>query len=153
MIIRFMKHGQGSCAAAEAYLLGEKDAKGEVRSGVKVLKGDMRITAKLADSLEFKNKYTSLVIAWHPSDKPTDVEIEEVLNEFEALAFAGLESSQYNMTAVLHIESSGSKHVHIVIPRVELQTGNSTNIAPPNYQGFDYLSDYLNESKGVAFAR
>lgn len=143
-----MKHGQGSCAKAEAYLLGEKDAKSELRSGVRVIKGDMHITTQLADSLEFKNKYTSLVIAWHPSDKPTDGEVEEVLGEFEALAFSGLGSNQYNMTAVLHTEKDGSRHVHIVIARVELQTGNSMNVAPPNYRGFDYLSDYLNESKG-----
>lgn len=143
-----MKHGQGSCATAEAYLLGEKDAKGEFRSGVKVLKGDMHITAQLADALEFKNKYTSLVIAWHPFDKPTNHEIEDVLSAFVGLAFAGLESCQYNLTAVLHVEMNGSRHVHIIIPRVELQTANSMNIVPPNYRGFNYLCDYLNESKG-----
>ena len=38
-----------------------------------------------------ERKYTSVVIAWAPDDRPTDAQIEAVLDEFEKTAWAGLE--------------------------------------------------------------
>jgi len=80
--------------------------------------------------LDFKHRYTSGVIAWHKDDAPTDEQIAQVLDDFERVAFAGLEPNQYTYYAVLHEESNGAKHVHVIAPRVELSTGKSMNIAP-----------------------
>ena len=93
--------------------------------------------------------YTSGVIAWSKSDNPTDAEVSEVLDEFEKHAFAGLQPNQYHFTAVLHEEDDGSKHVHFLVPRIELETGKALNIAPPGHEKyFDPLRDYFNYSKG-----
>src|SRR5690606_8316263 len=68
---------------------------------------------------------------------------------FEKHAFAGLQPDQYHFTAVLHQEDDGSKHVHFLVPRIELDTGKALNIAPPGHEYyFDPLRDYFNYKHG-----
>ncbi len=151
MHIKFLKHGRGDPAAAASYLLDEYDHLNVKRAGVEVLRGDPAVFSALADSLCKTRvwKYSSAVIAWSKDDDPSDEEIERTLNGFESVAFAGLKPSQYHMTAVLHVEKDGAKHVHILAPRCELLTGKSLNIAPPTQRkDFDYLRNYLNAHYG-----
>ena len=91
MHVKFIARGTGSAKAAAEYLLGERDSAGELREGVDVLRGDPEMVAAVADTLEFEHKYTSGVIAWAPEDRPTDAQIEAVLDKFEDTAWAGLE--------------------------------------------------------------
>ena len=152
MLIKMLRHGTGSAARAASYVLDEKDHMNIVRPHVEVLCGDPHLFAKIADSSPFKHKYTSAVIAFAEEDRPTDVEIKDVLKQFEALAFSGLEPDQYHLTAVLHQEPSGSKHVHILVPRLELRSGKAMNIAPPGkfQKHFHSLQDKLNFEYGWA---
>jgi hypothetical protein len=145
MHIKFISTGKGSASAAKDYLLQKEDHKGIVRADIQVLRGNPEHVTKLAESLEFKHKYTSGVIAWHKDDAPTDNQIAQVLDDFERVAFAGLEPSQYAYYAVLHENTDGAKHIHVITPRVELSTGLSMNIAPPNHQKtYDVLVDKYN---------
>ena len=64
-------------------------------------RGNPDMVAAVADSLDFERKYRSAVIAWAPEDRPTDEQIEAVLDEFEKTAWAGLEPDRYAWTAVL----------------------------------------------------
>jgi hypothetical protein len=145
MHIKFISRGKGSARSAEEYLLQEHDHNGEIRADVQVLRGNPSHVSQLADSLDFKHRYTSGVIAWHVDDNPTDNQIDQVLDDFERVAFAGLEPNQYSYYAVLHEESNGAKHVHVIAPRVELSSGKSLNIAPPNWQKtYDVLVDKYN---------
>jgi hypothetical protein len=57
-------------------------------------------------------------------------QIQEVLNDFEKHAFSGLDPSQYHLFAVLHTDDDGSKHIHVLAPRLDIQSGKSLNIAP-----------------------
>ena len=107
MHIRFLARGTGNAKKAAEYLLGERDSKGQPRAGVEVLRGDPRQVAAVADSLEFKHRYTSAVIAWAPEDAPTDKQIGRTLDEFERIAWAGLDPDRYAWSAVLHRESGG----------------------------------------------
>jgi hypothetical protein len=78
-------------------------------------------------------------------DSPTPEQIDEVLDEFERVAFSGLETDQYTYYAVYHGEGNGAGHIHIVVPRVELQTGKAMNIAPPgHHKTYDLLVDKFN---------
>jgi hypothetical protein len=145
MHIKFLSRGKGSAKDAETYLTQEHDHKGEVRADVQVLRGNPSFVSELADSLEFDHRYTSGVIAWHVDDNPTNEQIDQVLNDFERVSFAGMDASQYAYYAVLHEEANGAKHVHVVSARVELSTGKSMNIAPPNWQKtYDVLVDKYN---------
>ena len=149
MHIKFLPHGKGLATAAVDYLVGERDAEGQRRDGVEVLRGNPDMVAAVADSLDFERKYTSVVIAWAPDDRPTDEQIEAVLDEFEKTAWAGLEPDRYAWTAVLHREGGGGVHAHILAAQCDLETGRSLNIAPPGWQRtFDPLRDAFNHEHG-----
>lgn len=151
MHIKFMKHGSGSAGKAVKYLLGEKDHAGVVRSEVSVLRGSPEVVAKVADSLDFKLKYRSAVIAWAPDDKPTEQDIEGVLDDFEKAMAGGLDPARLSYAAVLHREESGGCHIHILAARVDLETGRSFNPAPPGWQNtYDPLRDMWNLEKSWA---
>ena len=149
MHLKFLPHGKGSARAAVDYLVGERDAEGQEREGVEVLRGNPDMVAAVADSLEFERKYRSGVIAWAPDDRPTDEQIEAVLDEFEKTAWAGLEPDRYAWTAVLHRERGGGVHAHVLAAQCDLETGRSLNIAPPGWQRtFDPLRDAFNHEHG-----
>lgn len=151
MHVKFLSHDKGSGRAAIGYLMGTCDSHGELRADVQVLRGNPEQVGQLIDSLKFVNRYSSAVVAFHVDDAPTDAEIQTVLDDFERVAFAGLEKNQYTWAAVLHQESDGSRHIHIIAPRVELTTGHSMNIAPPGWQKrYDPLRDALNYEHGWA---
>ena len=105
MYVKFLGRGSGSAGAAAEYLLEERNAAGEEREEVEVLRGDPWRVAEVADSLEFGYRYTSGVIAWAPEDDPGEDEIEQTLEEFERTAWAGLEEERYAWSAVLHREA------------------------------------------------
>ena len=149
MHVKFIDRGTGSAGAAVDYLLGERDAAGQPRAGVEVLRGDPEQVAAVADSLEFEHKYRSAVIAWAPEDRPADAQIEAVLDEFEKTTWAGFDADRYSWTAVLYREQGGGVHVHVLTARCDLETGKSLNIAPPGWrQTFDPLRDALNDEHG-----
>ena len=149
MHIKCLRRGTGSAGKAAGYLVGERDAMGREREGVEVLRGDPDMVAAVADSLEFEHKYRSIVIAWAPEDRPTDAQINAVLDEFEKTAWAGLEPDRYAWTAVLHREHGGGVHVHVLTARCDLETGKSLNIAPPGWQKtFGPLRDAFNHEHG-----
>ena len=151
MHVKFLAHGTGSGARASAYLLGAHDHTGAERAGVTVLRGDPALFAAVADSLPFQQRYSSAVISWAAEEAPTAAEIDEVLADFEALAFAGLEPEDYHMTVVQHDEPDGGAHVHILIPRVHLGSGKSFNPAPPGQRDDFYaVRDKHNHAKGWA---
>ena len=91
MHIKFLARGTGSARAAADYLLGARDATGQLREGVEILQGDPHQVGAVADALAFEHKYTSGVIARAPDDTPTDAQIGAVIDAFEQTAWAGLE--------------------------------------------------------------
>ena len=151
MLIKFSKHGTGNAFKACTYLMQSRDWTGSPRKEVKVIRGDPELVAEKAEALKFVHRYTSGVIAWSPEDDPSGEEIEEVIEEFERTAFAGLSPERYLWSAVLHKDDKGGVHVHVYAARVELLTGKSLNIAPPGWQKtFDELCRYFNYRKGWA---
>ena len=149
MIIKFLSNGTGDPQLAASYLIGEHDHLGDKRAGVEIVRGDPIVFAAIASSLNFKYCYTSVVINWSPEDDVSDEHLNEVLDLFEEHAFSGFRSEQYHMTAVMHADDDGSRHLHILIPRVELTTGKSLNVAPPGHRYyFDPLRDFLNHKYG-----
>jgi len=93
MHIKFLKHGTGSIKKAVDYLTRQRDHKNEKRPQVRVLRGNPSLIKKLEPALKNKYKYSSAVIAFAPSDQLTNRQKNEVLNEFERVAFAGLEKN------------------------------------------------------------
>ena len=125
MHIKFLARGTGSARAAADYLLGARDATGQLREGVEVLRGDPHQVAAVADALGFEHKYTSGVIAWAPDDTPTDAQIEAVLDEFERTAWAGLEHAVPAPARILERELVGLGRGHHQAPRRREQLGEA----------------------------
>lgn len=145
MHIKFLDHGKGSAAHASAYVLDKLDHLGNVRAGVEVLRGDATTFNAVCNASPHLWKYTSGVIAWSKEDDPTNEQIQEVLDDFEKHAFAGLEQLQYHLFAVQHTDEDGSKHIHVLTPRLDIQSGKSLNIAAPGHEKhFDSFRDYFN---------
>jgi hypothetical protein len=115
-----------------------------------VLRGSPETTRRLIDNINNKYKYTSGVIAFHVDDAPTEEQQKQLMDDFERLAFAGLESDQYDILWVRH-QHEGNTELHMVSPRVELFTGKALNIAPPGHAKFyDALRDSWNYGQGWA---
>lgn len=144
MLIKFLKHGKGGGKGPVNYVMS-RDGREIVPE---LILGDPKVTMDLIDSLEFKHRYTSGVIAFHESDNPTRSDINEVIEFFEKNAFAGLENDQYNSLWVCH-RDKGKVELHFIVPRVELATGKSLNIQPPgDERRYNEIRDYLNEKNG-----
>ena len=146
MHIRFLPYGTGNPQNALAYLLAAHDHNGVLRPEVRVLRGNPELVADLAESLSFVHRYTSVMINWHIDDDPSEAEVMGVLEDFERVAFAGMDPDQYSSAAIWH-----GGHVHIFAARVELRSGLSHNMAPPGRQkAFDHLRDHWNHKMGWA---
>lgn len=154
MHVKFFPTGKGGGKGPTKYLTDEaiyKDGELIVRDPLpEVLRGDVSITRSLIDSSKNEWKYTSGVIAFHADDSPTEAQQQQVMDDFERLAFAGLEPDQYNILWVRHTHE-GNVELHMVTPRLELESGKALNIAPPGHSAaFDSLRDAWNYEQGWA---
>ncbi|WP_432481151.1 relaxase/mobilization nuclease domain-containing protein [Moraxella sp. ZY200743] len=117
MIVKFFSRGRGNCSATMNYLLGkDKD-----REQAKVLQGNPELTERLADNLEFKNRYTVGVLSFQESNLDDNAK-REIMASFEKSLLAGLDQDQYDITWIEH-KDKDRLELNFVIPNVELTTG------------------------------
>lgn len=118
MIVKFLPNkGGGSAKATMNYMLGAK----RDREGAKLLRGNPLLTERLADNLDFKNRYTVGVLSFEESDIP-EHQKHEIMARFEESLLAGLDSDQYDITWIEH-RDKGRLELNFIIPNVELGTG------------------------------
>ncbi len=150
MMITFLAQGRGNIHLAVNYCSGDIDANGMARDEVRVLRGSPRMVEDVAAALPFNEKYKSAVIAWAPGDIPTETDLQQLLDDFAEVSFAGLDPERFSWTAFLHV----AKHkidLHILIANVDVGTGKHFNAAPPGWQkDFDPLRDMWNHRMGWA---
>ncbi|MDL2286649.1 relaxase/mobilization nuclease domain-containing protein [Desulfococcaceae bacterium OttesenSCG-928-F15] len=147
--MKVFPHGQGGGDGPTHYLV-RPDYPGRDEQPPEVLRGDVETTRDLIDSLDTKWKFTAGVLSWHPDDAVTPEQERRVMDDFEEMAFAGLESDQRNILWVRH-SHAGHHELHFVIPRVELSSGKAFNPCPPGWQkNFDVFRDMHNHREGWA---
>jgi hypothetical protein len=113
-----------------------------------VVKGEPEQTRRLIDSIDNKWKYTSGVCSWAPGEVVTPEQEQELIAEFEKVAFAGLEEHQRDILWVRH-QHADHHELHFITPRVELETGKALNAFAPGWQkDFDPLRDKFNYQHG-----
>lgn len=143
MYIKVFPHGKGRGEKAVQYLVNTAYANRK-DNPPKVLRGDPDMTASLINSLPFVWKYTSGVLSWSSEDKVSQEEEQKLMDDFENVAFAGLEKGQYSILWVRH-RHANHHELHFIIPRVELYQGKSFNAFSPGWQkDFDVLRDFYN---------
>lgn len=118
MIVKFLgNRGGGNAAAVMNYMLG----KDRNRDGAVLISGDPELTARMADNLNFKNRYTVGVLSFEESDLEQQQK-DKIMQSFENTLLAGLERDQYDITWIEH-RDKGRLELNFVIPNVELSTG------------------------------
>ena len=149
MYMKVFPHGQGAGEGPTHYLV-RPDYPGRDERPPEVLRGDPEQTRALIDSMDNKWKFTARVLSWHPDDKVTPEQEQRLMDDFERVAFAGLEPDQRNILWVRRIHADHHE-LHFVIPRVELSGGKAFNACPPGWQKhFDVLRDLHNHREGWA---
>ena len=118
MIVKILGNkGGGSAGAAIDYMLGkERD-----REGAILISGDPDLTARLADNLDFQNRYTVGVLSFEEANLE-EQQKQEIMQSFEETLLAGLDRDQYDITWIEHTDK-GRLELNFVIPNVELSTG------------------------------
>lgn len=131
MLMKVFPHGIGEGDKPSRYLV-RPDYPGRDTAPPQVLRGDPAMTRALIDSIERRWKFTSGVLSWHPDEKISEAQEEEVMDAFERVAFAGLEPDQRNILWVRHTHA-GHHELHFLIPRLELSSGKDFNACPPGW--------------------
>ncbi|WP_299729063.1 relaxase/mobilization nuclease domain-containing protein [uncultured Tateyamaria sp.] len=167
MLIKFFRNGKGAGAGPVGYLVADKvlaydgnrdlirDADGQPITVTReplpeVLRGNPERTEALIDASRHQWTYRAGVISFAATDAPTEEQQAEVMDQFERLAFAGLDPTQYEVLWVRHTHEDRVE-LHFCTPRLELTSGRSLNIAPPGYEkAFDSLRDVMNQRHGWA---
>ena len=90
MLMKVFPHGTGEGDKPSRYLV-RPDYPGRDTAPPHVLRGDPAMTRALIDSIERRWKFTSGVLSWHPDEKISEAQEEEVIDAFECVAFAGLD--------------------------------------------------------------
>lgn len=118
MIVKILGNkGGGSAGAVIDYMLGkDKD-----REGALLLSGDPDLTARIADNLDFQNRYTVGVLSFEEPNI-SEEQKQEIMADFEETLLAGLERDQYDITWIEH-RDKGRLELNFIIPNVELSTG------------------------------
>ena len=156
MIVGFSKHGKGRAGPAVKYLTSPTNPDGSARHPAPVvLRGHPAFIARLIDSLDFAHKYTSGVLSFAEGEDVVTHEMQaRIMDEFERVAFAGLSREQYAILWVKHTHNPGGRvELNFLIPRCELSSGKSLNIAPPGPQSrelFDTFRSWINSTFGLA---
>ena len=131
MLVKFFKRGGTDDdrrtlggGAVKNYLLGTTDAP---REKARVLLGDPDEVTEIINGLPFAKVYTSGCLSFHEKDELTEAQKFEIIEDFEAMMFAGLEYHQYTIYWVEHTDK-GRVELNFVFPNVELVSGNHLQV-------------------------
>lgn len=131
MLLKFFKRGGTDDdrrtlggSAVKNYLLGTND---QPRKKARVLLGDPDEVTEIINGLSFAKVYTSGCLSFHEDDKLTEAQKFDIMADFEAMMFVGLEPYQYTSYWVEHTDK-GRVELNFVFPNVELISGNHLQV-------------------------
>ena len=131
MLLKFFKRGGTDDdrrtlggSAVKNYLLGTND---QPRKKARVLLGDPDEVTEIINGLPFAKVYTSGCLSFHEADVLTEAQKFEIIEDFEAMIFVGLEPHQYTSYWVEHTDK-GRVELNFVFPNVELVSGNHLQV-------------------------
>jgi hypothetical protein len=144
MIIGFSRYGEGGSGPALDYLTGYL-VNGEARAAKpEIVRGNPAVVGAIIDALPFQRRYTSGVLSFAAEDRVTPEIQSDIIARFEDAVFAGLSPDRRSIVWIKHTDK-GRTELHFVVPRVDLGTGKSLNIAPPT-PASRHLLDTLREA-------
>ena len=111
-------------SAVKHYLLGSDD---QPREKARLLLGDPDEVTEMINGLPFAKVYSSGCLSFHEKDVLTDAQKFEIIEDFEAMMFVGLQPHQYTSYWVEHTDK-GRVELNFVFPNVELVSGNHLQV-------------------------
>ncbi|WP_081333249.1 relaxase/mobilization nuclease domain-containing protein [Burkholderia vietnamiensis] len=132
----------GSTSSAVDYVLSNRNHKGEQRpENPFILKGDEFLTRQAGElSSKFSNETTSGVIAFAKDENPTHEEMLKIIDRYEK-TFLGNMKDRVAPLYVIH-EEKEAKHIHVIIPNIDLATGKAYNPFPPGQLTNDLMKSF-----------
>ena len=131
MLLKFFKRGGTDDdrrtlggSAVKHYLLGTDT---QPRDKARLLLGDADEVTEIINGLSFAKVYTSGCLSFHEADVLTEAQKFEIIEDFEAMMFVGLEPYQYTSYWVEHTDK-GRVELNFVFPNVELVSGNHLQV-------------------------
>ena len=131
MILKFFKRGGTDDdrrtlggSAVKHYLLGTDT---QPRDKARLLLGDADEVTEIINGLSFAKVYTSGCLSFHEADVLTEAQKFEIIEDFEAMMFVGLQPHQYTSYWVEHTDK-GRVELNFVFPNVELVSGNHLQV-------------------------
>ncbi|AME02484.1 relaxase/mobilization nuclease domain-containing protein [Moraxella osloensis] len=131
MLLKFFKRGGTDDdrrtlggSAVKHYLLGTHT---QPRDKARLLLGDADEVTEIINGLPFAKVYTSGCLSFHEDDKLTEAQKFDIMADFEAMMFVGLEPYQYTSYWVEHTDK-GRVELNFVFPNVELISGNHLQV-------------------------
>ncbi len=125
MIVKFFTNGTGSSKGVFDYLLKDKEQPDGKRLGAEVLRGDIDNQARLIDSLDFKQKYTSGCLSFtETADEVTQEQKNALMDGFEQTIRAGLDVDRVSVSWIEH-RDKGRLELNFVFANVDLEHGRA----------------------------
>lgn len=131
MLLKFFKRGGTDDdrrtlggSAVKHYLLGTDT---QPRDKARLLLGDADEVTEIINGLSFAKVYTSGCLSFHEADVLTEAQKFEIIEDFEAMMFVGLQPHQYTSYWVEHTDK-GRVELNFVFPNVELISGNHLQV-------------------------
>ena len=122
MILKFNRKSRGRNGVVE-YLLNERETEGTAIT----LRGNPEITKSLIKNNDRKHKYLSGGLMFADEEHLTKAQKNEIIDAFEEVLFAGLNSDQYHILWVEHNDKNRLE-LNFVVPRMELRTRNDLDL-------------------------
>ncbi|MDA5558697.1 relaxase/mobilization nuclease domain-containing protein [Shimia sp. MMG029] len=150
MLIKFFG-GTGGGSGIANYLI-DPERSGREGAAPKVVRGDIARTVELIDAIDRKWKYTTGVLSFAIEDAPTEQQQNNLMDDFERVAFAGFANDRFDITWVRHSHTEGGRvELHFLTPRLDIATGKAFNVAPPGWErSYAPLRDAYNYEHGWA---
>ena len=140
MIITTFNTGRGKTKGPLNYLLGNDKDNKQRDPAPEIVKGDRKLTEILIDSNTRKYKYTSGAISFRDNEKPTQQQIEKIIEAFERTFTPNLQE-RVPIFWVKH-EDKGNTELHFIVPMQDAKTGKQFNICPPGEQFQQMFKDF-----------
>ena len=140
MIISTFKTGKGKSRGPLNYLLGNDKNNQPRDPAPEIVKGDRKLTEVLIDSNHRQYKYTSGAIAFRDNEKPTEEQLNKIIEAFEKTFTPGLEE-RVPLLWVKH-QDKGNTELHFIAPMQDAKTGKQFNICPPGDQFKQMYKDF-----------
>lgn len=122
MILTMNRKSLGKTGPVE-YFLDSREKDGTAIT----IRGNPEVTKSLIKVIERKHKYLSGGLMFSVDEFISEKQEQEIIDAFEKMLFVGLDSTQYHILWVKHVDK-GRIELNFLVPRIELSSGKDLDL-------------------------